>query len=296
MTDFLQLVAAGITQGALYALIALGFVIIFKATGILNFSQGAILLLGAYVVARLATSYNFYLALLAGIAVTVILMLLIERVLVNRMAGRSVIAITIMTVGLDVVLTTYARGEINTQLIPPGDPWGSTLITIGGVSLPLARIWALVVCVIVILLFFLWFKRSAWGIAFRAATERRDVAPLMGIRLGQLSMVAWAVAGALAVIAGVFLATFPSAGVNVDLSAVALRAFPAAVIGGLDSAYGALVGGLMVGVLEMLAQGYQQHLTFLGGGFHEVATYALMVLVLWFKPAGLFGSAEVNRA
>lgn len=295
MADFLQLFATGITQGAMYALIAVGFVIIFKATGILNFSHGAMLLLGAYVVARLA-SYNFYLAVLAGVAVTVILALLVERVLVNSMAGRSVIAITIMTVGLDVVLMTFARGEIETQLIPPGDPWGSKMLSLGPISLPQARIAALAVCILVILMFFIWFKRSSWGIAFRAATERRDVAPLMGIRLGQLSMVAWAIAGTLAVIAGVFLATFPAAGVNVDLSAVALRAFPAAVIGGLDSAYGALAGGLIVGVGEMLAQGYQQHLTFLGGGFHEVATYALMVLVLWFKPAGLFGSAEVNRA
>ena len=295
MADFLQLVATGITQGALYGLIAVGFVIIFKATGILNFSHGAMLLLGAYVVARLS-SYNFYLALLAGVVVAIVLMLIIERVLVNSMAGRSVIAITIMTVGLDVVLMTFARGEINTQLIPPGDPWGVGMVNMGPVVLPQARIAALVVSIVVILLFFIWFRRSLWGVAFRAATERRDVAPLMGIRLGQLSMVAWAIAGVLAVIAGVFLATFPSSGVNVDLSSVALRAFPAAVIGGLDSPYGALVGGLIVGIGEMLAQGYQQHLTFFGGGFHEVATYALMVLVLWFKPAGLFGSAEVNRA
>lgn len=295
MTDFLQLVATGITQGALYGLIAVGFVIIFKATGILNFAHGAMLLLGAYVVARLA-SYNFWLAGLVGIVATVLLMLVIERVLVNSMAGRSVIAITIMTVGLDVVLMTFARGKINTQIVPPGDPWGSKMMNLGPIALPQARVAALVVCVLVTFVFFLWFKRSAWGIAFRAATERRDVAPLMGIRLGQLSMVAWGIAGALAVIAGVFLATFPSPGVNVDLSTVALRAFPAAVIGGLDSAYGALVGGLMVGVGEMLAQGYQQQLSFLGGGFHEVATYALMVLVLWLKPAGLFGTAEVNRA
>ncbi|WP_203338185.1 branched-chain amino acid ABC transporter permease [Nocardioides limicola] len=294
MADLLQLLVSGLSLGALYGLIALGFVIVFKATGILNFSHGAMLLLGAYVVTRLA-HVNFLLAVLAGIAAAVALNLLVERVLVRSMAGRSALAITVMTIGLDVVLMTYARGEINTRVLPMGDPWGATMVSIGAVDIPLSRLVALVVSLVVVAAFFVWFKRSSWGVAFRAATERRDVAPLMGIRLNRLSVVAWVLAGVLAVIAGVFLATFPSSGVNVDLSHVALRAFPAAVIGGLDSTHGAIVGGLMIGTAEILAQGYQSHLEFLGGGFHEVLTYVLMVIVLWFKPAGLFGTQEVNR-
>lgn len=294
MAEFLQLLVSGLSQGALYGLIALGFVIVFKATGILNFSHGAVLLLGAYVVTRLA-HVNFFLALLAGIAAAVALNLLVERVLVRSMAGRSALAITVMTIGLDVVLMTFARGEINTQIRTVGDPWGASMVSLGPVDIPLSRLVALLVSFVVVAVFFVWFKRSSWGIAFRAATERRDVAPLMGIRLNRLSVMAWLLAGVLAVIAGVFLATFPSAGVNVDLGAVALRAFPAAVIGGLDSTHGAIVGGLLIGTAEMLAQGYQSHLEFLGAGFHEVLTYVLMVIVLWFRPAGLFGTQEVNR-
>ncbi|MBE7324753.1 branched-chain amino acid ABC transporter permease [Nocardioides sp. Y6] len=294
MAEFLQLLISGLSQGALYGLIALGFVIVFKATGILNFSHGAVLLLGAYVVTRLA-HVNFLLALVAGVAAAVALNLLVERVLVRSMAGRSALAITVMTIGLDVVLMTFARGEINTQIRTVGDPWGSQMVSLGAVDIPLSRLVALVVSLVVVALFFVWFKRSSWGVAFRAATERRDVAPLMGIRLNRLSVVAWLLAGVLAVIAGVFLATFPSAGVNVDLAAVALRAFPAAVIGGLDSTHGAIVGGLLIGTAEMFAQGYQAQLEFLGAGFHEVLTYVLMVAVLWFRPAGLFGTQEVNR-
>jgi branched-chain amino acid transport system permease protein len=132
--------------------------------------------------------------------------------------------------------------------------------------------------------------------AFRAATEKREVAPLMGIRLSRLSATAWGIAAVLAVVAGVFLTTFPSPGVSVELSTVVLRAFPAAIIGGLDSVHGAIVGGVIVGVAEVLAQGYQGHLEFLGAGFHEVLTYAIMVAVLLVRPAGLFGSVAVNRA
>lgn len=295
MADFTQFLVSGVALGALYGLIALGFVVIFKATGILNFAHGAMVLIGAYLVARLAV-VSFWAAIAVGIVATVLFALAIERMLVRSMAGRSVIAITIMTIGLDVIVLTLARSQVNTQILPTRDPWGSAVVHLGPAIIPLSRLVAVLVAGIAVAGFFLWFNRSAWGIAFRAATEKREVAPLMGIRLNRLSAVAWGVAGMFAVIAGVFLATFPSAGVSVDLSTVALRAFPAAIIGGLDSVHGAIVGGLVVGVAEIMAQGYQSHLAFLGGGFHEVLTYALMILVLLFRPAGFFGTAEVNRA
>jgi len=295
MTEFAQFVLSGIALGAMYGLIALGFVIIYKATEILNFAHGSLLLIGAYAVARLS-SWNFWLAILAGVTITVLIALGIERFLVRSMAGRTVISITIMTIGLDVVLLTAARAQVNTQILPLGDPWGSQMVRMGPLSIPMSRVAAIVVAGLILVAFLTWFRRSAWGIAFRAATEKREIAPLMGIRLDRLSAMAWGIAGGLAVVAGVFLSSFPSPGVNVDLASVALRAFPAAVIGGLDSVHGAIVGGLMVGVAEVLAQGYQSNLQFLGVGFHEVLTYALMILVLLFRPAGLFGSAAVNRA
>ena len=295
MTDFFQFVLSGIALGAMYGLIALGLVVIFKATEVLNFAQGSLLLLGAYVVARLI-SLNFWLAVLLGIAIIVAVALGIERVLVRSMAGRAGLAISIMTVGLDVVLLTAARTRIGSDVLPLGDPWGSKVVGIGPLVIPESRLAAIITAGVIVTAFFLWFKRTAWGIAFRAATEKREVAPLMGIRLSRLSAIAWGIAGALAVVAGVFLSSFPSPGVNLDLYTVMLRAFPAAVIGGLDSAHGAIVGGVIVGVAEVLAQGYQSHLQFLGSGFYQVLTYVIMIVVLLFKPAGLFGSAAVNRA
>jgi branched-chain amino acid transport system permease protein len=270
-------------------------VVIFKATHVFSFAQGSILLLGTYVVARLG-ELNFFLAVLVAIVAVVLLALGIERVFVRSMAGRVALSITIMTVGLDVVLSTFARSEIGTDVLPLGDPWGSEVIRLGDVVIPLSRVVAILVSIVLVGAFFFWFKRTAWGTAFRAATERREVAPLMGIRLSRLSSMAWGIAAALAVVAGIFLSTFPAPGVTVDLSTVVLRAFPAAIIGGLDSVQGAIIGGAIVGVAEVMAQGYQGDLAFLGSGFYEVLTYVIMIVVLLFKPAGLFGSVAVNRA
>lgn len=295
MSDLIFYVVNGLSLGVLYGMIALGFVIIHKASGVLNFAHGAFVLIGVYVVARLAF-INFPLAVVAGIVTIVLLALAVERFLVRTMAGRAALSITIMTIGLDIVLLAFARSEINTQIVPLGDPWGGEMVSLLGVSIPLARLVALGVGVVIAIAFFIWQKYSSWGTAFRAATERRDIAVLMGIDPNRLAAVSWALAGAFAVIAGVFLVTFPTPGVSLDLGTIALTAFPAAVIGGINSPHGAIIGGLLVGVLQLLAQGYQQYLSFLGNGFHEVLTYVLMIIVLLVRPNGLFGHKEVKRA
>jgi branched-chain amino acid transport system permease protein len=295
MSDLIQFLVSGLALGAMYGLIALGFVIIFKATETLNFAHGALLLLGTYVVARLS-GLPFWLAAVIGVAIAGLLMLLIERLLVRSMAGRAGLSITIMTIGLEAVLLTLGRDVVGVQILPLGDPWGSQLWHVGSITIPVSSVAALITAAVVVAAFTVWFQRSKWGVAFRASTERRDVAVLMGMRLGTISALAWGLAGALAIIAGIFLSTFPSPGVHVDLSLVALRALPAVIIGGLDSIHGALVGGLLVGLTEVLAQGYGAHLSFLGDNFHILAPYLLMFGILLFRPAGLFGSTAVNRA
>lgn len=206
MSDFAYYLISGLALGVLYGMIALGFVIIHKATEVLNFAHGAFVLIGVYVVARLSF-INFAVALLGGIVVIVLIALVVERGLVRTMAGRSALSITIMTIGLDIVLLAFARGEINTQIVPLGDPWGNQIFTIGDLAIPLSRVVALGVGLVIAVAFFVWQKFSSWGIAFRASTERRETAVLMGIDPNRLAAVSWALAGGLAVIAGVFLAT-----------------------------------------------------------------------------------------
>lgn len=295
MADLAQFLIGGLALGATYGLIALGFVIIFKATHTLNFAQGAIMLIGTYWVARLS-GLPFWLSAVMGIALTVGLMLVLERFVVRAMAGRVALSITIMTIGVETVMVTYGRNLLAGDLVALGDPWGSALARMGPVTVPVSSIAALVTASVVVGLFALWFQKSRWGVAFRASTERRDVAVLMGMRLSTISALAWGLAGALAVIAGIFLTSFPAPGVYAGLPEVALRVLPAIIIGGLDSIHGALVGGLVVGLTEVMTQGYGEHLLFLGDGFHILAPYLVMFAVLLFRPAGLFGSVQVNRA
>jgi branched-chain amino acid transport system permease protein len=294
MQNFAQLVIGGISLGAVYALLALGFVLVFKATGVINFAYPALLLVGAYATAR-ADELPFPVAAIVGICAAVVIAALVDRVLVRRMRGGSVIAVSIMTIGVGVLLQTEIIRRIGIDVLPIGDPWGSGVVTLGGLTIPQTRIAALVVGLALIACFFAWFKFSVWGVAMRATAEDHETAALMGIPGGRISAASWAVAGGLAAVAGLFVTMFPSPGLEPTTSAVALRAFPAAIIGGLDSTGGAVVGGLVIGVTEVLTQGYEGHLTFLGLGFHAVMPYLVMVLVLLVRPTGLFGTRELHR-
>jgi branched-chain amino acid transport system permease protein len=294
MQNFAQLLIGGISLGAVYALLALGFVLVFKATGVINFAYPALLLVGAYATAR-AGELPFPVAAILGICAAVVIAALVDRVLVRRMRGGSVIAVSIMTIGVGVLLQTEIIRRIGIDVLPIGDPWGSGVVTLGGLTIPQTRIAALVVGLALIACFFAWFKFSVWGVAMRATAEDHETAALMGIPGGRISTASWAVAGGLAAVAGLFVTMFPSPGLEPTTSAVALRAFPAAIIGGLDSTGGAVVGGLVIGVTEVLTQGYEGHLTFLGLGFHAVMPYLVMVLVLLVRPTGLFGTRELHR-
>jgi branched-chain amino acid transport system permease protein len=294
MQNFAQLLIGGISLGAVYALLALGFVLVFKATGVINFAYPALLLVGAYTTAR-AGGLPFPVAAILGICAAVVIAALVDRLLVRRMRGGSVIAVSIMTIGVGVLLQTEIIRRIGINVLPIGDPWGSGVVTLGGLTIPQTRIAALVVGLALIACFFAWFKFSVWGVAMRATAEDHETAALMGIPGGRISAASWAVAGGLAAVAGLFVTMFPSPGLEPTTSAVALRAFPAAIIGGLDSTGGAVVGGLVIGVTEVLTQGYEGHLTFLGLGFHAVMPYLVMVLVLLVRPTGLFGTRELHR-
>jgi branched-chain amino acid transport system permease protein len=295
VTQFLSLLLNGISLGAIYALIALGFVIIFKASEVVSFTQGSLLLLGAYTIARLAGPYGFVVAALAGIVVTALAALLIERLVINRLRGAPVISLAIVTIGVDIILLTELIRRIGSDILNVPHPWGGDSVRIGGVGISQNRLIAMVVAGLLIVVFFVAFKYSSWGVAMRASAEDGEAAALMGIRQGRVSALAWVVAGVLAAVAALFLVGAPTPGVSAAVYTVALRAFPAAILGGLDSTGGALVGGLLIGVAEALAAGYQEQLSFLGRGFGEVVPYVVMIVVLLVRPSGLFGTKELTR-
>ncbi|MFJ8660772.1 branched-chain amino acid ABC transporter permease [Streptomyces sp. NPDC093795] len=295
MSTFAEFLINGISLGSIYALIALGFVVIFRATEVVNFAHASLLLAGGYVTAVLHDEIGFWPALLAGIAGAAVVGAAVEFFVMRRHRGADHSVLAIVTIGVDILLATELTRRIGTDILALGDPWGDAVVTVGPVTIAETRIAALLAAALLITAFLLAFRYTSWGVAMRAAAENQETAALMGIRLGRVSLGAWAVAGGLAAVAALFLTVFPTPGLERATSLAALKAFPAAILGGLDSTTGALVGGLLVGVTESLATGYQGDLAFLGRGIGDLAPYLVMVAVLLIRPAGLFGTKELAR-
>ena len=295
MTKFVELLISGVSLGFIYALIALGFVVIFKATEVVNFAHGSLLLVGGFAIARLHDKVGFPAAFVLGAVIAATVALLVERLLIRPLRGADVNALAILTIGVDILLLTELTRRIGSQVFTPGDPWGSQVVSIGGYNVAQTRLWAIIIAVGLITLFFLAQRFTSWGIAMRASAEDGEAAALMGIRLGRVSLLAWVIAGVLATVAAVFLTAFPTPGLDNNTGATALRAFPAAILGGLDSTTGALVGGIVVGLAETLTAGYNSNLGFLGQGFGSIMPYVIMILVLLWRPSGLFGTREMSR-
>src|SRR5215203_5833248 len=214
----------------MYALIALGFVIIFKASEVVSFTQGSLLLLGAYSIARLSEPIGFLPAVLVGILLTALAAFLIERLVINRLRGAPVISLAIVTIGVDIILLTELIRRIGSDILNVPHPWGGGSFTVGDVGISQNRLIAILVAGLLIGLFFLAFKFSSWGVAMRASAEDGETAALMGIRLGRVSALAWVVAGILTGVAALFLVGSPTPGVSPGAYTVALRAFPAAIL------------------------------------------------------------------
>ena len=205
-----------------------------------------------------------------GIVGSAVAAILVERLLINRLRGAPVISLAILTIGVDLIIVTELTRRIGSDILNLGHPWGGDSISLGGVGITTNRALAIVVAAVLIGAFFVTFKYSSWGISMRAAAEDGEAAALMGIRMGRVSMFAWMIAGVLAAVAGLFAVGAPTPGVTPAVATVALSALPAAILGGLDSTGGALVGGILIGLAESLAAGYQDQIAFLGRGFGDV--------------------------
>ncbi|MFK4040133.1 branched-chain amino acid ABC transporter permease [Nonomuraea wenchangensis] len=291
METFLQLTAIGVGNGAVYALLALGFVIIYKSTGAINFAHGSFVLLGGFVVALLKDDLGWPMAVLAGIATAGLGAVLIERALVSRARLATHESLALMTIGIDVIVSQEILRRLALSTPYLGDPYDTLTLRIGDIVLFRTQFWAAVVAVVLTGAFFLAFRYSEWGISMRALSEDREAAALVGIRSSLVTASSWCVAGLLAGIAAVFIATqdFGGAGLGQGTHAAALVAFPAAIIGGMDSTLGAIFGALIVG----LTQVYSGH--YIGFDFAKSAVFIVMLIVLIARPSGLFGGRVVHR-
>ncbi len=296
MTEFLQATVNGIATGAIYALLALGFVIIYKSSEVLSFAQSGLMILGAFWVVYFSSvlSLNFWIALVLGVLLSAALGVAIERSMLRPMVGKPAFSVAILTIGLNISLTVIGFDLIGVEIRSLGDPWGIQMVQLGDLVVSRKDVATIVASIVVVGALLAFFRYSRFGLAMRATAIDQETALAQGIPVARVFAVAWAIAAGLATIAGVFLGA--GTGVTAAIGVRAIRALPAAVIGGLDSIPGAIVGGLIVGLAEAYTVAYQaEYLGFLGQNFSTAIAYVVMFFVLLVRPYGIFGTREVVR-
>jgi len=293
MSFFLQMLVTGIVVGSVYALVALGFVLIYKSSDAINFAQGEFLLVGTYVCLTLVASYNipFIAAILITLAFSAVLGLVVERIVLRPFIGKPVISMIMATIGLASVMAgiVHIIWGHETRVYPK--VFSDKPLQLGDVVIAPVYAWALIIVVIMLVILTLFFKYSKLGIAMRATADDQQAALSMGISVKTIFAVAWAIAAIVSAVGGVLLGNIN--GVNSSLSTIGLKVLPVAILGGLDSIPGAIIGGILIGIIESLTGGYLDPLV--GGGLKEVIPFIILVLILMFKPYGLFGKKEIER-
>jgi branched-chain amino acid transport system permease protein len=295
MTFFLQLVISGFALGMVYALIAIGFVIILKCSKAFNIAQGHFVMIGGYLGFTFLVNFHLpvWASLLAAIAVAIIMGLLIERLTLRPLVGQPVLAVIMMTIALATVLEGLATliwgGEYKTYhgVLP------TLTLKIGELSIPPETLIGVIVSIIVVVILMLFFRYTRSGLAMIATAEDEQVVQSAGIKVTTVYALSWVIACIVGVIGGIILGGV--SGVMVSMSNVGLKAFAVVLLGGVNSIGGAIIAGIIVGVLENVAAGYLDPLLPAGGGLANVFPFIVIIIVLIFKPYGLFGLAEIER-
>ncbi len=289
MQTFIQLTVTGLANGAILALAAVGFAIIFKATGVINFAQGAFMAVGAYLVYTAITDFGWAwpLAIAFAAVIAVLIGLGTERFILRPMVGESAISVIMVTIGLAFFLEAALQFQFGTRPLrmSPFIPEGT--VRIFDVPLPLNRLIAIGLATLVLGAVGAFFRYSRNGIAMRAVADDQQAALTMGISVRRIFAMAWGIAAVTAMLAGVLVANIQ--GVSGNVALFGLLVFPVVILGGLDSIGGTIVGGLIVGLLIQYTAGY------LGGGLQQVVPYILLVLILMVRPYGLFGEVRIER-
>ncbi len=289
--QLLQILLSGIAQGCIYGLIALGFVLIYKATETVNFAQGELMMLGAFIGLLAFAGWGWPLA--AAVLLAVVVMALagvaVERAVLRPILGQPAFAIVMVTIGLGFV----ARGavtmvpNVGTETFALEVPYRFSTVNAGGVVIGVAQIVVIAVTALLCAVLYALFRYTRIGVAMQASSQNQLAAYYMGIPVKRLNGIVWGLSAAVAAVAGLLLA--PITFVHVNMGFIGLKAFPAAVVGGFGSLPGAIVGGLVIGLAESLAGFY------LPEGFKDIAPYVVVLVMLWLKPNGLFGETARKK-
>jgi branched-chain amino acid transport system permease protein len=285
MSAMLQLIFGGISQGCIYGLIALGFVLIYKATETISFAQGELMMVGAFGALLLTKSLGFTygFAVVTAVAALALIGLMLERMVIRPVLGQTSLAIVLITLGLGYV----ARGliamvpDIGTETHTLQVPYAGQVLDVGGAVISYDHLMVIGSTILVSLFLYVMFRFSKVGIAMRATSQNQLAAHYMGIPVKRINSLVWSMAAALACLAGILLA--PITFIHVNMGFIGLKALPAAVVGGFTSLPGAILGGIIIGLVEAFSGFY------LPEGFKEVSAYVVMLLVLLLYPEGLLG-------
>ena len=286
------LLVSRLSIGLMYSLIALGFVLIYKATDAINFAQGEFVMLAGFMATTaLSANMPIWAAIAVAILGMILLSFVLERTVLRPLLGRPVVAVIMATIGLAAILRGLPPITIGAQTKALPLPTGDEPITLWSAVIPPVQVVGVIVSVGFLAVFTWFFLKSRMGIAMRAVADNQQVAMAMGINVERYFAIAWAMAGVVSALGGIIWGSM--LGVDTQLSLIGLKVFPVVILGGLDSIVGAVVGGLIVGVVESIAAGYLD--PFVGGGTKDFAPYVLMILTLMFKPYGLFGTHRIER-
>lgn len=288
-----QLIVSGIAVGGIYALIALGFVLIYKATSIINFATGEFMMIGAYIfyTCMVCVGWPAIPAFLVVMACAAFLGFLIERLVLRHMLGQPTISIVMVTIGISAVLTGLAEIVWGSDFRSFPSIFPRAPIIIWEVVLRSKIFYGFILASVAVALFAIVFKYAKVGVAMRATAFDQTASFSMGINVKSMFTLSWALGALAACLGGVLIGNI--GGVQPTLGHIGLKVFPVVILGGLDSIGGAVLGGVIVGIVENLAGGYLD--PYFGGGVKDIAPFVVLVLILLVRPYGLFGKEEIER-
>lgn len=293
MESFLTFLVLGVVKGSILALVALGMVLIIKATKVINFAHGELVMVGAFLAYAFLASFSIksWLAILLVMISTGIIGYLIYQLVLKRVSHGPVISVIMVTLGFSYLLkglVTLMFGSKNYSL-PKIFPDGT--VAMAGIQIPLVYIYSLIIAVIFMIAFIFLFQYSSIGLAMRATADNQKAAQSLGIRTNRVAAYSWVIAGIVAAVGGLLLASINV--LNTGLATIGLIVFPVLILGGLESLLGAVVGGLLIGIIESLAAGYINPK--IGAATEEVVAFLVLLIILMIRPYGLFGKKEVER-
>lgn len=293
MDIFIQLIVTGIATGGVYGLIALGFVLIFKATGILNLATGAFMTLGAYICLTVLGQFGapFWVAFLCTLGFAIVMGIVLERIILRPLIGQPIISVVMVTIGLSSILQglTHVIWSPEYRSFPeifPPEP-----LDLGFAIVPSGLLWGFIFAAIGTIIFILIFKLTRTGVAMRATASDQQAALSMGISVRWVFALSWSYGAVAAVIGGIVIGNI--SGISIYLGDIGLKVLAVIILGGLDSIGGAIVGGLIIGILENLAGLYLDPV--FGGGVKDVAPFFILIVIIMIRPYGLFGKKIIER-